>query len=227
VPRVIDRLDLSDKRKVFAVGDIHGCFSMLWQKLRVLGFNKEQDFLVSVGDLVDRGPESHLAIQFVKEPWFKHVVGNHEEFCVETAKGNSYMHFINGGLWMEEMSDQEKREQARILMDTSYLLEIITPAGKKVGFVHADLPYNSWEENIKYPHLEAFAWSRGRIRRWQRDKTEIPHITGIDHVFLGHTVTDEPVTAGNMSWIDTGACFGENRPLTVVNVDEWITNLNQ
>jgi len=42
----------------FAVGDIHGCFSHLRRSLEAIGFDASVDRLFSVGDLIDRGPES-------------------------------------------------------------------------------------------------------------------------------------------------------------------------
>ena len=45
----------------FAVGDIHGCFTELQRGLDAIGFDPSTDRLFSVGDLVDRGPESHTS----------------------------------------------------------------------------------------------------------------------------------------------------------------------
>lgn len=220
-PRVIDRLDLSDKRNVYVVGDIHGCFSILDRILRFeLKFDESKDFLISVGDLVDRGPQSSHAVIWAKQPWFQHVIGNHEEFVRDTADGNSYWHETNGGEWMKKLNTDQKHEHANILMDAPYLLEVITPKKKLVGFVHADLTYLDWHENVKTPSFEVFAWSRSRIKSWMKNKSLVKPVVGVDHVFLGHTITPEPVTLGNMSWIDTGA-FHTGK-LTVVNVDTWI-----
>ena len=44
-----------------AVGDIHGCFTELQRGLDTIGFDPCTDRLFSVGDLVDRGPESHTS----------------------------------------------------------------------------------------------------------------------------------------------------------------------
>ena len=45
-------LDVNDYREVFVVGDIHGCCSLLKDKLKEVGFNVNTDLLISVGDLV-------------------------------------------------------------------------------------------------------------------------------------------------------------------------------
>jgi serine/threonine protein phosphatase 1 len=45
-------------------------------------------------------------------------------------------------------------------------------------------------------------------------------ITGIDHVFVGHTIVNQPVKHCNRSWIDTGAY--KTNVLTFVEIDDWI-----
>ena len=42
----------------FIVGDLHGCRAMLDTLLAHVGFDGSRDRLFSVGDLVDRGPDS-------------------------------------------------------------------------------------------------------------------------------------------------------------------------
>lgn len=218
--RLIDRIDLSDKRKVYVVGDIHGCFHILKAKLTDLNFDEEKDFLISVGDLVDRGPYSERAIEWVAKPWFKHIIGNHEEFVEDHAKGQSYYHIVNGGQWMTKLSPEDKAKHAKILMDAPYLLEAITPKGHKVGFVHADLVGYDWQENIDDPSYPVFSWSRARINHLKYNPAASNTITGIDHVFVGHTILKKPLVRGNMTWTDTGAFAGG--VLTVIDIDYWL-----
>lgn len=52
----------------FVVGDIHGCFGKLTDNLKQLNFNFDIDRLFCTGDLVDRGPESHLALDWLAYP---------------------------------------------------------------------------------------------------------------------------------------------------------------
>lgn len=208
-------------RKVFAVGDIHGCFTLLEDKLKEVGFDKKTDLLVSVGDLVDRGPESHLAIEYAKKPWFTYVRGNHEDMTRSGVAG-TYHHTINGGDWYNKLeSDELKRKTSRVLNEAPVFLQV-ERNGKQYGFVHADFPTNEWSD-IHTRNSESFVlrciWDRDRIYRAQHDelyqtrfgqKDENNHhkpIRGIDHVFFGHTPIDEPLTRDNCTWLDTGAVF--------------------
>jgi len=52
---IYKRVEGTRWRHVWVVGDIHGCFSMLVDKLRQCRFDPWQDLLVSVGDVIDPG----------------------------------------------------------------------------------------------------------------------------------------------------------------------------
>lgn len=66
--------------RTLVVGDIHGCFEELQQLLRLARLASD-DVVVSVGDLIDRGPRSWEVVErFASDP--EHhlaVLGNHEE----------------------------------------------------------------------------------------------------------------------------------------------------
>ena len=62
------RFARNERGRDFAVGDIHGCFSDLARGLKAIGFDEKADRLFSVGDLVDRGPESTHALEWLASP---------------------------------------------------------------------------------------------------------------------------------------------------------------
>lgn len=62
----------------FVVGDLHGHRSLLEQALDEAAFDPRCDRVLSVGDLIDRGPESLETLSLIEEPWFHAVLGNHE-----------------------------------------------------------------------------------------------------------------------------------------------------
>ena len=49
----------------FVVGDVHGMFSALRELLAVAGFDDRRDRLFSVGDLIDRGPDSRGSLDWL------------------------------------------------------------------------------------------------------------------------------------------------------------------
>jgi len=62
----------------FIVGDLHGCRAMMDRLLDHVAFDTDRDRLFSVGDLVDRGPDSEGCLDLLHEPWFFPVMGNHD-----------------------------------------------------------------------------------------------------------------------------------------------------
>lgn len=67
----------------FVVGDLHGCYDELMLLLEHVNFNKEQDRLFCVGDLIDRGPKPKECLELLHEKWFYPVLGNHETLLLE------------------------------------------------------------------------------------------------------------------------------------------------
>ncbi len=75
------------KTRTIVVGDIHGCYQELRTLLEKINFT-EADLLISVGDMVDRGPGTWDVAYFFKEtPNAYSVMGNHERRLAGTIKG--------------------------------------------------------------------------------------------------------------------------------------------
>jgi serine/threonine protein phosphatase 1 len=80
---IYQRIDGTQWRHVWVVGDIHGCFSILMAKLRQYRFDPWQDLLVSVGDVIDRGPDSLRCLKLLRKRWIVAVRGNHEQMALD------------------------------------------------------------------------------------------------------------------------------------------------
>lgn len=93
--------DKEIKGKVYAVGDIHGCYNLLMNRLNEIGFDFENDLLVAVGDLVDRGIQNIQCVELLTKPWFTSVMGNHEDLCINGLHSEAHKdcHITNGGEW--------------------------------------------------------------------------------------------------------------------------------
>lgn len=52
------RIEGGHWRHVWVVSDIHGCYQWLMDELKRRHFNPYDDLLISVGDIIDRGPDS-------------------------------------------------------------------------------------------------------------------------------------------------------------------------
>ncbi len=66
------------KGRDLVVGDLHGHRDLLELALDEIGFDPRSDRVLSVGDHIDRGPQSLATLALLEEPWFHAVLGNHE-----------------------------------------------------------------------------------------------------------------------------------------------------
>lgn len=204
--------DKEIKGKLWAVGDIHGCYNLLMTRLKEIGFDFENDMLVAVGDLVDRGTQNIECIELLSKPWFTSVRGNHEDLCIGGLHNESYKrcHVANGGEWFYMLDGQAMYNIAKTFAELPVVLEI-SHNGKKFGFVHGHIEQNNWDEFKETFTQEPTAfrdpselamWGRDRL---DEDKKQYTHVLGIDAVIMGHTVTQKPCKRDNCYWIDTGA----------------------
>ncbi|EDR9404125.1 metallophosphoesterase, partial [Listeria monocytogenes] len=99
--RYYEKIDGSKYRNIWVVGDLHGCYTNLMNKLDTIGFDNKKDLLISVGDLVDRGAENVECLELITFPWFRAVRGNHEQMMIDglSERGNVNHWLLNGGGW--------------------------------------------------------------------------------------------------------------------------------
>ena len=65
---------------ITVIGDIHGCYKTF---LALLDRIPKGDKIVSVGDLIDRGPYSKEVVQYmIDHPEIQVVLANHEDMCI-------------------------------------------------------------------------------------------------------------------------------------------------
>ncbi|GAB3393230.1 metallophosphoesterase family protein [Azotobacter armeniacus] len=217
----IRRFERNIAGRDFAVGDIHGHFSKLQVTLDAAGFNPRTDRLFSVGDLVDRGPESDQALEWLAKPWFIAVQGNHEELAVQYALtshvGDFEAYLASGASWFLALPKEEQQAFAVQFAELPIAIEVKTEEGL-VGLVHADCPLATWDDfrlalsNPALPErmLEQIKvhcqWSRRRI-----DAGDESAVLGVRAVVVGHTWLRRPAVLGNVYHIDTGAWLSDGR----------------
>ena len=204
--------DKEIKGKLWAVGDIHGCYNLLMSRLKEIGFDFENDLLVAVGDLVDRGTQNIQCIELLSKPWFTSVRGNHEDLCISGLHNESYKrcHVANGGEWFYMLDGQAMYNIAKTFAELPVVLEI-NHNGKKFGFVHGHIEQNNWDEFKETFTQEPTAFrDPSELAMWGRERLneenqQYAHVSGVDAVIMGHTVTQKPCKRDNCYWIDTGA----------------------
>ena len=74
---------------LYAIGDIHACFSALQNLLSKINFHPQRDRLWFVGDCINRGPDSLKTLRFLRSLGDRAVVvmGNHEGRLLAALSG--------------------------------------------------------------------------------------------------------------------------------------------
>ncbi|WP_448950767.1 metallophosphoesterase [Labrys neptuniae] len=222
---------IPDGISVIAFGDVHGCYDKLESLLeqieeRVASFPEQRHIVVSVGDLVDRGPDSARVVERLAAgvPGCELVVlaGNHEAMMLDFIRGGEgaeiWLH--NGGLRtlasygvdLERALDEGvslfglRRALLERLPDHHLAFLTRRPLSYECGgyfFVHAGIrpgrpPDRQDEEDL--------LWIRNEFLDWDGDFGK--------RIVHGHTPVEVATFKHNRINLDTGACFGG--PLTAV-----------
>ena len=155
------------------VGDIHGHFATLERALDALDFDAARDRLFSVGDLIDRGPESERAVEWLESERITAAVrGNHEQMMADAFAfgatlvlrkgGPGGLWLGNGGSWWYHHPEVDRERErgtrrptfplakrwAAALKRLPYMMVIESALGR-IGVVHASGFANwtqSWDE---------------------------------------------------------------------------------
>ena len=175
------------------VGDVHGHFATLRHALAELEVG-EADRLFSIGDLIDRGPNSFEAKAWIeglqigvrgrRDPSARFdlvIRGNHEQMMLDAlASGDDGprrpgedspwdLWQFNGGRWWHERGpDDSAQAWMAALASLPFAVRVETPHGP-VGLVHACPVHRSWEELEEALERNGPGSSRTRMRAlWSR-----------------------------------------------------------
>lgn len=225
------------KGRIFAVSDLHGHYDLLHDALKEVAFDSTKDLLFVLGDWTDRGPDSKYVLDYVNEAWVHSLQGNHERmymdgFEVHWHPGNRSVLTLkaHGGnwIWNAGLTDLDK-----ILIYDAFAamplgMELLLPNDKKIGMIHAEVPYNDWSAwlNITQAELE---WDGQSVAQWARrwyTSSFQGKVANVDLVLAGHTPTDSGKVEkyGNMLFIDGGSFFNNAINLIEIN-DEFVRSM--
>lgn len=202
-------------RKLYAIGDIHGCYDALSNLLEKISLDKGDDLatIVFLGDYVDRGPDSYKVIDLLiklqessRRPGAKtdyvFLKGNHEEMMLGGIHKDSW--YYNGGF--ETIESYKSLPNWENVLETHKQwmkenLKTLVCLGP-YAFVHAGLnplcPLDNQDEND-------MIWDR-TFNSWSG---EFPSKLFVVH---GHTPVSTPDLKPWQLNIDTGCVFGKDYP---------------
>ena len=205
--------------RIYAVGDIHGCYDKLLVLMGKIDIDFESDTLVFLGDYIDRGPQSYEVVAYLADLKQRYantffLKGNHEEMLEKYLSGEDRItYLVNGGQQTLESYMNRPRPEGEPAIPSTHLeffksLRIYYETQNYI-FVHAGLKNKVPLEKQK---TEDLLWIR---RRFIESKYDFGKM-----VVFGHTPLHEPLLLPNKIGIDTGAVYG-NR-LTCVRLPELV-----
>lgn len=192
-----------------AVGDVHGHFSRLRTALEAVDFDPSRDRLFSVGDLVDRGPESEEALVWLEQPWFHAVQGNHESLAISHLRQQplDYTLYRNaGGAWFLDMPAAGQARYAERFALMPLAIEVETALGA-VGILHADCPVRRWQDLLDLLAMDPVPASVQEVCQWSRTRLreqDTRSVDGLRALLVGHTTLERVKVLGNVWHLDTG-----------------------
>ena len=96
---------LEQGNNVWVVGDIHGHFDVLLRLIENINI-QDTDFLISVGDMIDRGPKSENVLEIFRDTInFHAIAGNHEIMMTDTIRMNELGKWGNTSVGGKETFD--------------------------------------------------------------------------------------------------------------------------
>lgn len=229
------RLEFSDFAAIYAIGDIHGCVTLLRNAyeniLRDMPAERGKKLVVFLGDYVDRGPDSKAVLEFLCQPSAEgvdhiYLCGNHDaEFLRFLREPKSNMGWLGfGGLETLRSYGIDAKHVMKNGGGASVLDRIVKQA---VPAYHlellASLPTMLEVGNLVFAHAgirpgTELANQTDQDLMWIREPflSEGPTLPVL--VIHGHTIKQEPDFGTRRVGIDTGA-FATGR-LTVLKLSQ-------
>jgi Calcineurin-like phosphoesterase len=199
----MDERSEQPEKKTFVIGDIHGCDIALDILLNRMDIT-QQDTVVLLGDVVDRGPGSKevidLLLNLKKFCKVVLIMGNHEEMMLDSMRGGA-----SEGLWLQHGGQEALESYGGSYSDIPFEHVAFLESGKDYWeneteiFVHANLqpgvPLDFQErEWLRWTRLTGFEQSPNADKR----------------VLCGHTPQPNglPLVLDNWICLDTWAYNG-------------------
>ncbi|MVT12369.1 metallophosphoesterase [Chitinophaga tropicalis] len=184
--------------RIFVIGDIHGCYDELMTLTQKVNL-QEEDWLISVGDILDRGGKSKEVYEYFRNrPNSKVLIGNHERKHINNvlSYAQEIVKLQFGEVYTELLAWLSKQD---------YYFE--TP---ETIIVHAAFEH---DQPLQQQREDVLSGSTSGEKYLEKKYTETPrwkdHYRGEKTIIYGHHVVgDTPEKHGNTIGIDTAACHG-------------------
>jgi predicted phosphodiesterase len=193
-------------RRTIVIGDVHGCAEEFEELLLTLKL-KSKDRVFQVGDLVNRGPDSHRTVKLARDYNVKCVLGNHEVRLLQAKKQKN--------LDILKSYDHDTLDQLT-KADWKFLKEMppyIHRSKRKTVIVHAGfLPKPAWHKQDigTITQIQVIDADGNPAKRDAAPDAPswADHWHGTPFVVYGHAARPEVFKRPGSIGIDTGCIYG-------------------
>jgi len=202
--------------KTIVVGDIHGCYDELMALVAKAGLASD-DRVISVGDLITKGPKNREVLQlFMTDKRFSAVIGNHDLALRRKWNGEG-LKLKGAQKKTHKELKSEKETYANFLNRTPFTIDLGTHL-----VVHAGLR----------PNVELYSQTTEDLTRMRtlgkdpesRDGTPWYDVyDGEKIVLFGHWPAPEPRRGKKAIGLDTGCVYGHHLTGYIVETDEFVS----
>lgn len=231
----------------YVISDIHGYLSRMFDVLERARFDWDKDELYILGDIIDRGPQSAEALEWIIEEAPKNVhmlLGNHEDMACNGLMrirddSGEVSNFIyndpwswNGGVrTLDELRENRGStwcHQAALWIRNLPLYFTVKVNGMDILMVHAGLAEQrrmsddcnrlGRQEYINIPKIEGEIWAQNLL--WIRERWFYnKKAYPYDYIIFGHSPT-------SYGWINDLNWFDEEHPIGVQGQEGYMVRLS-
>lgn len=217
------------------VGDIHGCIDEFRELLNQINFDPDEDYGISLGDIVDRGPDPASCLALAKDNGFVLIAANHEdrllrwqakELLVATKqlKRNDVKLRSVHKRSLENISCHERAPELWDYMRSAPLVYQITIGTTVYHCVHGgyhpgmgpETPRN-WMIRMRDIDSKRLAPVKSKKGYKTSGKFWADLWKGPQKVVFGHNVFEDAKFFPYAIGIDTGCCFGGKLTALIVH----------
>lgn len=217
--------------KTFVLGDIHGMYDKLVEALKLANFDYNNDTLIQLGDIVDRGPKSYECVEeLLKIKNLIAIRGNHDATWTGSLDTGKNWLYDQGGretLLSYTRSTDCGNDPTRIPVEHQLFF-----ANQKNYYVDKDnnlFIHGGFNRHLPLAEQdqEVFLWDRDLFlaalsyKAMQQNEHPFKYKDNFKEIFIGHTPTTYwnstvPINAANIWNVDTGS--GKGGLLTIMDI---------
>jgi predicted phosphodiesterase len=217
----------NESRRIVVIGDIHGCIDELLALLDRIGTARD-DVVISVGDIVRKGPRPDRCLELWRERGYHAVVGNNEDKLLRLSRAGWLSRFLMPAPDRRVLRRRDLVDYVRtwpVAIDIPPLRVAIVHGGFLPGM---DVNAARVEENrddlirLRYIRRDGEGWQR--VPKGKEDRDAVLWSTvwrGDRTVLYGHTPLDKPRVDDKAIGLDTGCVYGGELTAAIHEHGEW------